>query len=307
VLGIEGTVSVRAESLRLTWVDRDLFGSRFTSETTAFVERREEPSFEFVRQGLGFFVRRTWEEWSSSFGYEFRPTDVTDDSFSGQDLDDDSEVGALSASLSLDDRDNLLLPTRGRHARARADWADDGFGSDTEFLRGQLDYTHLFRLSDEGVLAASARTGVMAPFGETVEIPLPERFFNGGENSVRSFREDELLPPRDSFATPPQSNDPTGGEAATTLNLEYRRLLTGNLAAAVFVDTGNVTLDYHDYLRFEGFRTGVGVGLRYLLPIGPVRLDLALNPDPEEDDPATLDVDEEEDDLVLHFSVGFPF
>jgi outer membrane protein insertion porin family len=149
---------------------------------------------------------------------------------------------------------------------------------------------HLFRLGSESVLAASARTGVITPFGATDVIPLPERFFNGGENSVRSFEEDELLPMG-------LDGEPQGGEAATTLNLEWRRMMAGNLAVALFVDSGNVVVDTHDYTRFEGFRTGYGVGLRYLLPVGPVRLDLGMNPAPEDD----------EDEFVLHFSVGFPF
>lgn len=290
-LSLEGTVSLRAQAVRLAWVDRDFFGTSLTSQTSAFVEKREEPSFEFVRRGLGFFLRRKLgNDWSTSTGYEYRPTNVINDSVLSPTLADDTSVAALSVALTLDDRDSLLAPTRGRQGRARLEWADDGLGSDTEFLRAQLEYTRLFRLSDSGVLAASARTGLIAPFGNTDEIPLTERFFNGGENSVRSFREDELLPEG-------ASGDPQGGEATTTLNLELRRLLTGNLAAALFVDWGNVTAEVQDYLRFDGFRTGVGVGLRYLLPIGPVRLDLGFNPDPEGD----------EDHAVLHFSVGFPF
>jgi outer membrane translocation and assembly module TamA len=224
-------------------------------------------------------------------GYEYRPTNVTDDpSFVlPPDVESDTNVAAFSAALSYDSRDNLLLPTSGTVARARVEWADDAFASDTEFLRGQLEFAHLLGIG-ETVVATSVRTGVIAPFGITTEIPLPERFFNGGENSVRSFGEDELLPPG-------RDGEPLGGEAATTLNLEFRRLLAGNLAGAAFVDVGNVTEDYHDYFDFEGFRTGVGVGIRYMLPVGPVRLDVALNPDPESD----------EDDVVWHFSVGFPF
>jgi outer membrane protein assembly complex protein YaeT len=293
LLALEGTASPLAQGARIAWVDRDFLGTLFTSETTFFAERREEPSFDYVRRGFSFSVRRAWsEKWSSTLGYEYRPTDVIDASGAAltPDIESDTEVAALSAALAMDDRDNLLLPTRGRQGRARLEWADDGLGSDTEFLRAQLEFTRLYRLGEEGVLAASGRTGVIAPFGETDEIPLPERFFNGGENSVRSFEEDELLPSG-------ASGDPLGGEASTTLNLEYRRMLTGNLAGALFVDWGNVTLEVQDYLDFDGFRTGVGVGLRYLLPIGPVRLDLAANPDPGDD----------EDDLVLHFSVGFPF
>ena len=293
VVQLEGTASLKAQGLRLAWIDRNFLGTRFTSEASAFVEQREEPSFEFVRRGVGFFLRREWtDELSSSTGYEFRPTDVTEDDVPplAQDLDADTDVAALSTALTFNDRDSLLLPSRGRLARARVEWADDGLGSDTEFIRTQLELVHLWALSGKGTLASSARTGWITPFGATDVIPLTERFFNGGENTVRSFREDELLPPG-------RTGDPQGGEAATTLNLEYRRFLTGNLTAALFFDAGNVTEEVEDYLDFGGFRTGYGVGLRYLLPIGPLRLDFGINPDPKDG----------EDDYVLHFSVGFPF
>jgi outer membrane protein insertion porin family len=294
ILALEGTASLRSKGARIGWIDRDFLGSSFTSETTFYVEQREEPSYEFLRRGAGFFVRRTWtDKWSSSVGYEYRPTDVTDDSFNvplPPDLDSDSSVAALSTSATFDDRDNPLTPTRGSQANARLELADDGLGSDTEFLRAQLDLVHLFRIGKESQLVATARSGVIRPFGTTDVIPLPERFFNGGENSVRSYKEDELLPP--GF-----DGEPQGGEAATTLNLEWRRQLADNLGLALFVDTGNVAPDAEDYLDFAGFRSGYGVGLRYLLPIGPVRLDLGINPDPEDD----------EDEMVLHFSVGFPF
>jgi outer membrane protein assembly factor BamA len=287
---LEGTISLLAQTLSLSWIDPDFLGTEFTSETTAFVENREEPSFEYVRRGLGFFLRRVLSRrWSTSFGYEYRPTNVIDDDVVSP-LDDDTNVGALSAVFTLDDRDNILLPTEGRLGRARVEWASRAIGSDTEFLRTQLEYARLLQLGRGAVLAASARTGVIAPFGETDEIPVTERYFNGGENTVRSFKEDELLPPG-------ASGDPQGGEAATTLNLELRRVIEGNLTGAAFFDWGNVTEELKDYLRFTGFRPGLGIGLRYLLPIGPVRLDLGYNPTANDD----------EDDFVLHFSVGFPF
>jgi outer membrane protein assembly complex protein YaeT len=292
-VSLEGTASLLAQGLRLGWVDPSFLGLPLTSELAFFAERREEPSFEYSRVGAGFFLRRRWsEEWSSSVGYEYRPTDVTDDDLQAvpTDIADDADVAVIQTSMLWDDRDNRLLPTCGRKASASLEWADDGLGSRVEFLRGQLDYSQLFRLPWETGLAASARTGVIAPAGMTDEIPLPERFFNGGESSVRSFRQDELGPSD-------VSGDPIGGEAATTLNLELRRAIAGNLAAALFADAGNVTLEVQDYLRFEDFRYGVGLGVRYLLPIGPVRLDLGINPDPRDG----------EDDYVLHFSVGFPY
>lgn len=290
---LEGTISLRARGARLAWIDRDFLGTRMTSEATFGVEQREEPSFEFVRQTFGYFLRQPLgTDWQASLGYEFRPTNLVDESLIGiaPDIVEDTEVGALSLGLALDDRDNPLLPTRGRHGRTRLEWAEDGVGSDTEFVRARFEYAQLFRLGEDKLLAASLRTGLMQPYGISEDVPLTERFFNGGENSVRSFREDELGP-KDA------SGEPIGGEAATTLNLEYRHLVSGNIAASLFADSGNVALDAADYLRFDDFRSALGVGLAYLLPIGPVRVDFGWNPAARAD----------EDDWVVHVSVGFAF
>lgn len=293
IVVLEGTISLRARSARVAWIDRDFLGTRMISEASFGVEQREEPSYEFVRQTFGYFLRKPFgPDWQASLGYEFRPTNLVDESLLGiaPDIVEDTEVGALSVGVALDDRDNPLMPTRGRRGRARLEVAEDVVGSDTEFVRANFEYSHLFRLGEQDVLATSLRTGVMQPYGVSDDVPITERFFNGGENSVRSFREDELGP-KDA------SGDPIGGEAATTLNLEYRRLLSGNLAAAAFADAGNVAFDSFDYLRFDDFRAALGLGLAYLLPIGPVRLDFGWNPAPRAD----------EDDWVLHVSVGFAF
>jgi len=107
---------------------------------------------------------------------------------------------------------------------------------------------------------------------------------------VRSFEEDELGPLD-------ANGEPLGGEAYTVLTLEARRRLVGRLEGALFYDVGNVTPDAADFWDFEGFESGIGIGLRYLTPVGPIRLDGALNPDP---DPGAADG-------AIHFSVGMAF
>ena len=94
--------------------------------------------------------------------------------------------------------------------------------------------------------------------------------------------------------------------------------LIGNLIGSVFLDYGNVAPNRSRIERgqepydsrsdvisdtlddfFKDFRPGVGLGLQYLLPIGPMRLDFAVNPD--------RDSGRDEDDYVLHFSIGTAF
>ena len=136
----------------------------------------------------------------------------------------------------------------------------------------------------------SWRGGVIAPFESTETIPIQERFFNGGENTVRAFKEDQLGP-KDS------DGNPVGGEAYNVFTAEWRVPVKGRPGWASFYDIGNVVLDASDVGALEDYRGGLGTGLRYDLPVGPLRLDMAWSDDPEDGEPA----------WVLHFSVGFSF
>jgi outer membrane protein insertion porin family len=291
-LSLEGSVSAKSSGARLGVVDPNFLRSPYTAEVSFFAEHREEPAFVLNRRGVSLGLRRQWgRDWTAAIGYEYRPTNF-DDRIQvplPQDATSQATVAELSLSFVFDQRDNLLTPTRGSKAALRLEWADDGLGSQVEFLRARAEAVRLFGLGGERVLATTVRTGLVAPFGISSEVPLPERFFNGGENSVRSFSEDEL--------GPLSAGDPLGGESATLLSVELRQPLAGSLAGAIFADAGNVVPDWHDYFDFPGWGYGVGIGLRYLLPIGPVRLDAGFNPFAED----------QQDDWVLHFSVGYPY
>ena len=100
--------------------------------------------------------------------------------------------------------------------------------------------------------------------------------------------------------------------------MEVRQRLSRSFSLSLFVDLGNISPDspldgsgeqqydsrsalvnatFNDY--FNGFRTGVGLGLQYLLPVGPVRLDVACNPDRQ--------AERGEKDMMVNFSVGMAF
>jgi outer membrane protein assembly factor BamA len=155
------------------------------------------------------------------------------------------------------------------------------------------------------------RTGLIIPGRDDFIVPIAERFFNGGENTVRSFKQSELGP-KD------EDGNPVGGLAYNVINIELRQRLIGNLTGSLFFDYGNVSpnrtreesgkppydsksdimSDTFDQY-FKDFRPGVGFGLQYQLPVGPARVDFAFNPD--------RDSDRDEDFFVFHFSVGMAF
>jgi outer membrane protein assembly factor BamA len=137
------------------------------------------------------------------------------------------------------------------------------------------------------MVAFGARVGVINGLNGTA-IPIDERFFNGGSTTVRSFGERDL--------GAHVGGDPIGGEFFSVYNIEYTFPIFGELQGAVFVDAGNLLPSSSD-AGFGDMRYAVGVGLRYKLPIGPLRLDYGVNPSPRD----------YEDFGAFHFSFGFAF
>ncbi len=93
-----------------------------------------------------------------------------------------------------------------------------------------------------------------------------------------------------------RGGDPIGGEFFTIFNVEYTFPIYQELLGAVFVDAGNLLPDASSP-GLNDMRYAIGVGLRYNLPIGPMRLDYGVNPDPHTDEAFG----------AFHFSFGFAF
>jgi outer membrane translocation and assembly module TamA len=132
-----------------------------------------------------------------------------------------------------------------------------------------------------------------------VDIPIQERFFLGGAQSVRSFTEDDLGPRtlvENAQGDLVPTDSPSGGEFYSLVNLEMRAQVFGPLEFAMFADGGNVIRFLSD-AGLEDYRFALGAGIRVLTPIGPLRVDAGLNPDPRED----------ESRYAIFFAVGYPF
>ena len=290
---LEGWLSELAKGIEMQLADPFLFRTPITGQATFFAKDREEPSFTLDEVGTELALKRQWiRELSTTLAVEYTETEVSDVSLVSSippQFVDDADIGELTFALAYDTRDNVLMPRRGGFARFHTGVALEALGSEIEIFEYGLELAAVLLVGERTLIAARAGGAIVAPYGDTAEVSIQRRLFNGGENTVRSFREDELGP-KD------PNGEPIGGEARTLVSLEARRMIRGNVSGALFWDVGNVELDYGDYFEFDDMRHGIGVGLRYLLPIGPLRLDAAWNPDHQSN----------EDEWVVHFAVGLP-
>jgi outer membrane protein assembly complex protein YaeT len=225
-------------------------------------------------------------------------------------------VNSIGFTHTLDFRDSQFVPTRGFVFDNTFDLATSALGSDIDFIRSTFRASYYLSFAkappgaadigtelgdrskaswfEQSGLAFGARMGIIHSLtsgesNEALAIPIDERFFNGGSTTVRSFGE-RTLGPHD------RRGNPIGGEFYTVLNVEYTFPIYGELQGVVFVDGGNLQPTAEE-ISFDDMRYAIGTGLRYKLPIGPIRLDYGVNPDPHPD----------EDRGAFHFSFGFAF
>ena len=211
-------------------------------------------------------------------------------------------IGMLSTNLVYDRRDNPADPHKGMYNTADVGVTGRFFGSERSFARALVRNATYYSLTRNLVLARQTQFGVIVPFSapaglsEQESVPLPERFFAGGADSLRAFPYNQAGP-RDTgaplLAGGPSSQPtgfPLGGNALFINNIELRFPFIGeNIQGVLFHDMGNVfsslsniSFRFHQNnpQDFDYMVHAVGFGVRYRTPIGPIRGDLAysLNP-----------------------------
>ena len=241
------------------------------------------------RRGLwidfGDRLKRPFRPWFR-YEYEIIQNDVPLIDIAREDEDEfqESKVASITPSLEWDTRDNPLAPVRGVFASASVQYAFPAFLADNHFIKVQTGAT-IYRPMLRGFIAAGLRLGAISPIGGSSElpsnlhIPFAYRFFAGGRTTHRAFKTDHLGIPGQTIV----EGRPIGGNALILLNFEYRRRIAGELFAAVFVDAGNVWAS-PSRVKAGEIRWGPGIGLQYMTPAGPLRVEYAwkLSPEPGE-------------------------
>lgn len=213
------------------------------------------------------------------------------------------QISSITPTFFWDRRDDILDPHRGFFTSASVEYAFKLFSAKAEFLKEFVQGAYYLPISRRSTIALSGRLGLIQPQGDTtaVDVPLSERFTAGGEASHRAFALDRLgdlckKSPNDPddpygdisgceptlYQSAKRNADgtfdlgpvlPAGGSGMLLFNAEYRFPIVSTLGGAVFVDAGNVYRT--DHIDLNNLRYGVGFGLRYLSPVGPVRIDVA--------------------------------
>jgi translocation and assembly module TamA len=177
-----------------------------------------------------------------------------------------------------DNRDSKLDPKKGWRALVFSEPSYDTInGTSWLKLRGEGSIYQALDANGKYVAALRVATGSILGVGNVVDIPPDRRFYAGGGGSVRGYAY-QGVGPKDA------RGQPTGGLSYAEASVEMRIGVTDTIGIVPFVDAG--TVSQQNYLESADVKFGAGLGLRYLTPFGPLRLDAAvpLNPDPGDPD-----------------------
>ncbi len=191
---------------------------------------------------------------------------------------------ALRPQIERNTLDNKYDPTKGSWHILALELA--GLGGDNHFIKLEQDSTWYQPVADgeKWVLSLRARNGIMGAYDGTDQVPLQDRFYAGGTNTVRGYENRGIGPKVRKYEVAGISwgdEFAVGGNMRMLYNAEVKYKITKELRLYGFVDAGGVWRDAGDF-NFGDFRYSAGLGIGFNVPmLGPIRVDYGfpLNPD----------------------------
>jgi outer membrane protein assembly complex protein YaeT len=296
---------------------------------TGILDQAIRSSFNFItREARAEAALRFPRHYSVAGRYSYKHTRLFDEVFTEAEkplidrVFPQVRLSKFSSTVIRDSRTDPIDPEGGTFVILDGQVAARAIGSEVGLVKTFAQGFTYYRLPSvrRTVLALGARLGaaygfrrevprvgldgrpVLGPDGGPVievvqDLPASERFFAGGDTTVRGFSLDRL----GTDATISETGFPRGGNGLVVLNAETRVALFGGLGAVGFLDAGNVFLRATD-IDVTELRAAAGFGLQYRSPIGPIRVDLGFKLDRRELAPGRL-----ERRSVWHVSLGQAF
>jgi len=205
-------------------------------------------------------IQRRKDNWVRTLFLELRLEDFEAGAFQ----DSDSELLTPGIGYAYVEEDYPPRPLSGHRSRVQLRGAVNGLISDTSFLQLYGNTKWVFGLWPGARLLTRAEAGFTA-IDRFPDLPASVRFFAGGDTSIRGYGYNTLGP-----------TDPLGavigGSNLLVGSVEVDQQIAGDWAVAAFIDSGNAYDEVGDFNP----ATGVGAGIRWFSPLGPIRIDVAV-------------------------------
>jgi len=282
------------------------FDTRWSSGVDLYNMERWYEDFDRESLGGSFRIGHPVGEFSTvSFGYEYEEVDISDvDSDAVLEIreqEGETNTGAIVAGFTRSTLDDRFVPRMGTMSRLSAKFA--GLGGENNFVTFIGSFGKFFPMPRDSAFMIRGTIGYSVGYGGD-DVPIFEKFFLGGLDTMRGFEERAVGPKERRgdyglFIEDRDDYDVIGGEKELFFNFEYifPVIKEAGVRGVVFFDAGNAYEKGESY--FSDIRTSAGFGVRWQSPFGPLRLELGINLDPESK--------YDEDSSEFHFTMGTLF
>ncbi len=281
-LTLSGQFGAISQYYNLGFTEPWLFDTRISAGGDLYRTLREYDDYIVQRNGGGVrFGFPLFEDFRGYSSYKYEKVDITDVKDTASLLIREqvgtSTTSSISVALRRDRRDHPLEPSKGSDNSVSMEYAGGPLGGSNYFTRYAANSSWFTTPFWKTTFMVRGRIGYIQPHGGRL-LPLYERFRLGGINSIRGFKAYTIGPK----AT---NGEVIGGDKELLFNLEavFPLIPAIKLKGLVFFDAGNA-YDVGEPYKLSDLRTSVGVGFRWISPIGPLRLEWGYNLKPKDDE-----------------------
>ena len=279
----------------LTFREPYLLDTETSGTFDLFNQRRIFPSYQEGRIGGDISIGKSYGEYvTANVSYNHSTLDISNIETNAPDIIraqvGKSQTRSIGFSLARDTRDFIFDPQTGVRNSASVEYAGSFLGGDNDYYKIVLDSARFFPLWRDHVFSLHGRIGYADGVGGKA-LPVGERFFVGGIQTIRGFDFGKAGP-----VTP--GGQAFGGNKEIILNVEYLIPLVteAKIKWLFFYDDGRA-FDDTERLNLSSLRQSAGFGLRWITPVGPIRLEWARNLRPKPGEKSRL----------VEFSIGTLF
>ncbi len=281
IIALKGYLGQNAQRYVLSFTEPYLFDRPVTGGIDLYNWLREYP--DFTQDSTGFRLRSGYRFGNysrlSAF-YTYSSAMVTSVPFDAPPIIVQQEgrqlTSSITTALERDSTDHPFLPTRGMVSMASVQWASPVLGGESNFMKAEVHHAIFVPLFWKFVGYVRGEFGYINILGadDNTSVPLYDRYFLGGINSLRGFK----------WATVGPYDGPyiIGGTnyGLGTVELLFPLIESIGMRGVFFFDAGNAFLTMQDF-KISDFRTDAGAGIRWNSPLGPLRIEWGYNLDPQ--------------------------
>ena len=295
-LALSANLGGSSSRYNLSWTNPRLYDSNVSVGADLFNWEREYDDYTKDSKGGALrFGHPLWEKWRMYESYSYTDTQLSDvapdASFIIRESQDIPITSAVKASFVRDTRDKLYGATRGSRNSLSVKYAGGILGGDSQFTKAEGSTSWYFPLPLSTVFHVLGSAGQVWE-NEKGKLPVYERFYLGGMSSIRGYEYGKVSP------IDPETGDRIGGDRMWYTNVEIvvPVLKKQGVFGVAFFDAGDSLADDEEW-TFNEVAKAVGLEIRWLSPMGPLRVVWGYNLDPLPDEPQT----------VWDFSIGGQF